>query len=114
MEGRGHLLPGWGDGQTFQCPEDTWDTQTVEQASSTHPTGHDILATFSVPDITQTRTGRCLGKHPPEQTPPGRQPPLPEMATATEAGGSHPTGMHSYLIFFLLGLDLDLIFDLKD
>ena len=43
-----------------------------------------------------------LGRHtprpdtrPPGQTPPQADTPLPE--TATEAGGTHPTGMHSCL-----------------
>ena len=33
-----------------------------------------------------------LGRHPLGKHPPGRHPPTTE--TATEAGGTHPTGMH--------------------
>ena len=52
------------------------------------------------------RSRHPQSRHPPEQTTPNRHLPQsrqPPQETATAADGTHPTGMHSCLLFIYLG-----------
>ena len=90
-----------GQGNVFTPVCQSFCSQGEEHSLGVHPLGrHPPRQTPPPGQKPQGRHHLPLGRNPKADTPLARHPPSPE--TATEAGGMHPTGIHSCLMTVLL------------